>query len=260
MPLDHDYWDDLADQNDALPSGWRRHARRQHLDLVERWVGAPGGLWLKTDLFEERSPDRALLPHLRTAEWLGSDLSPEVARAAVHLGTAAAVAADVRRLPFGDGTVDGILSTSTLDHFDHTAEIDRSLAELRRVLAPGGHLVLSLDNPHNPLIRLRNALPSGLARRTGLVPFSVGATYGAAEGRAALQRAGFEVLRTAHLLHAPHVIGTRMAAWRWYEHQVLPRFDRLAHTRMARFSGHFVAFHATVGAPGTSGDHTSGAH
>lgn len=245
MPLDHDYWDGLADQHDSLPAGWRRHARSEHLALIERWVGVPEGAWLKTDLFEERSPHRALLPHLGSATWFGSDLSPEVARAAVHAGRAAAVAADVRALPFGDGTLDGILSTSTLDHFDALGQIDRSLVELLRVLAPGGRLVLTLDNPRNPLIRLRNALPEGLARRTGLVPFSVGATYGEADGRAALERAGFTVLRTAHLLHAPHVVGTRLAASGWYERRILPRFAALADTRVAPVSGHFAAFLAT---------------
>ncbi len=244
MPADHDYWDGIAGQSDALPAGWRRHARRAHLALIDDWVGAPVGLWLKTDLFEERSPQRALLAHLGSAAWIGSDLSPEVARAAAHTGTAPSVAADVRSLPFAAGAFDGILSTSTLDHFAHTDDIDASLVELRRILAPGGQLVLTLDNPGNPLVALRNALPDRVARRTGLVPFSVGATYDAADGRAALHRAGFEVLDTAHLLHAPHVVGTRLAALGWYERSVLPRLDRLRSTRVAPVSGHFVAFHA----------------
>jgi SAM-dependent methyltransferase len=245
VPTDHDYWDGIADQADALPAGWRHHARRAHLALVEEWIGAPTGLWLKTDLFEERSPDRALLPSLASATWIGSDLSPRVARAAARRGTAVAVATDVRALPFATGTIDGILSTSTLDHFDDVGEIDASLAELRRVLAPGGWLVLTLDNARNPLIRLRNALPRRVARRTGLVPFTVGATHDAAGGRAALERAGFDVAHTTHLLHAPHVIGTRLAAFDGYTRRVLPRIDRLASTRVAPFSGHFVAFCAT---------------
>lgn len=233
------YWDTIADQPDRLPGGWRRHARAQHLDLVERWVGAPTGRWLKTDLFEERDHDRAVLPHLPSAAWVAMDLSPEVVRRG---GAARPVAADVRRLPFPTGSFDGVLSTSTLDHFDRPQEIVRSLVELERVLRPGGLLVLTLDNPGNPLVRARNALPPALARRTGLVPFSVGATFGEAEGRRALTGAGFDVVDTTHLLHAPHVVGTRLAAWRWYEHRVLPRFARLSHTRTARWTGHFVAF------------------
>jgi SAM-dependent methyltransferase len=148
----------------------------------------------------------------------------------------------VRRLPFRTGSFDGVLSTSTLDHFDDAREITRSLVELRRVLRDGGVLVLTLDNPGNPLIRVRGALPDRVARRTGLVPFSVGATLGEGDGRRALEASGFVVEATAFLLHAPHVVGTRLARWRWYEERVLPRFAALASTRLAPVSGHFVAF------------------
>ena len=218
------------------PRGAAAHGR-EHLDLLQRWVGDLTGRWLKTDLFEERQEDRALLPHLGAAAWVGIDLSPEVARQS----GARSAAADVRRLPFAAATFDGVLSTSTLDHFDDVEQIGRSLLELHRVLQPGGRLVLTLDNPRNPLIRLRNALPDGAARRTGLVPFAVGATLDADGGQRALDAAGFDVEEVEHLLHAPHVVGTRLAAWPWYERRVLPRFSALAGTRTAPWTGHFVA-------------------
>ena len=242
---DHAYWDTVAVMNDGLPAGWRRRAREEHLDLLDRWVGSPAGRWLKTDLYEERDERRALLPWLGSARWVGTDLSPAVA---VRAGTVALVA-DVRRLPFAPAVFDGVLSTSTLDHFDDAADIERTLRELRRVVRDGGDLVLTLDNPRNPLVRLRNALPRSVARRTGLVPFAVGATLAEPDGRAALEAAGFEVLDVEHLLHVPHVVGTRLAAWPWYERRVLPRFARLARTRVAPWSGHFVAFHAVARAP-----------
>jgi ubiquinone/menaquinone biosynthesis C-methylase UbiE len=243
---DRAYWDSIAAQVDRLPDGWRRRARAEHLELVHRWVGEPRGRWLKTDLFEERDEARALLPHLGTASWVGMDLSAAVVRRRRDRGT---VAADVRRLPFRDGSFDGVLSTSTLDHFDDGRDIERSLAELHRVLVPGGLLILTLDNPRNPLIRMRNALPDRVARRTGLVPFAVGATMDEADGRRALGEAGFAVVDAAHLLHVPHVVGTRLASWSWYERRVLPRFARLAGTRAAPWTGHFVAFLARRSAP-----------
>lgn len=236
---DDAYWDQVAGQSDALPDGWRRHARAAHLQLLARWIGEPAGRWLKTDLFEERQPSRALLGELASADWIGADLARETVRSS---GVRPAVAADVRRLPFASSAFAGVLSTSTLDHFAEHASIDLSLRELRRVVAADGRVVLTLDNPQNPLVRARNALPDPLARRTGLVPFAVGATYGLDDGADALARAGFDVLDTATLLHAPHVVGTRLARYGGWERRALPWFDRAAGTRLGRFSGHFVAF------------------
>ena len=235
------YWDEVGEQRDALPAGWRRHAAAEHLALLRRWVGPLQGRWLKTDLYEERSPARALLPSLPGPRWVGADVSPTVVAQARGSGADLAVL-DVRALPFAGGTFDGVLSTSTLDHFDDPADLATSLAELRRVLGDGGVLVLTLDNARHPLIRLRNALPPGVARRTGLVPFAVGHTLDERGGRAALTTAGFAVETSTHLLNAPHVVGTRPARVPWYEHRVLPRTTALGRTRLAPWTGHFVAF------------------
>src|SRR5690606_37030936 len=115
-PGDPAYWDEVAEGTDRLPAGWRRHARRAHLELLAAWVGVPEGRWLKTDLFEERSPHRALLPSLRDAGWVGIDLSARVAVQARAGVGATGVVADVRALPFAACAFDGVLSTSTLDH------------------------------------------------------------------------------------------------------------------------------------------------
>jgi SAM-dependent methyltransferase len=245
--LDPDSWgEEVAGRTDRLPAGWRQHVRDAHLDLVERWAAPLDGRWLKTDLFEEMSDARSLLARLGgRAEWVGVDVSDAVHRRG-RTDRAAPTRADVRRLPFRDGAFDGVLSTSTLDHFPDVADIEIAIAELRRVLRPGGLLVLTLDNPRNPLIRLRNRLPTRWQQRSRLVPFFVGATLSAEDGRDVLERQGFAVSACEHMLHAPHVIGTRPARWRPYAERMLPLFDRLTHTRVAAVTGHYVAFRAVA--------------
>ena len=88
--------------------------------------------------------------------------------------------------------------TSTLDHFRSHSEIVTSLRELLRVLRPGGQLLLTLDNPANPLVGLRNALPFGLLHRLRIVPYYVGATCGPRGLRRLLPQVGFEVLESQH--------------------------------------------------------------
>jgi SAM-dependent methyltransferase len=71
------------------------------------------------------------------------------------------------RLPFVDGSFDVIVCLWVLEHLDAPAE---TLAEVRRVLAPGGHFIFLTPNMRNPLMlanRIGKALPS-LQRR--LVP------------------------------------------------------------------------------------------
>jgi len=80
------------------------------------------------------------------------------------------------------------------------------------VLGPGGTLVLTLDNPHNPVVWLRNHLPITWLNRSGLVPYYVGATYGLAEGRCQLEAAGLVVTDVAAVAHAPRAPAIAIAA------------------------------------------------
>ena len=71
------------------------------------------------------------------------------------------------RLPFVDGSFDVIVCLWVLEHLDAPTE---TLAEVRRVLTPGGHFIFLTPNMRNPLMlanRIGKALPS-LQRR--LVP------------------------------------------------------------------------------------------
>lgn len=66
----------------------------------------------------------------------GVDLSIAHARLATSVGAQVAVSS-VRHLPFPDGAFDAVWTMSTLMHVPGVA-IDGALAEVRRVLAPGG--------------------------------------------------------------------------------------------------------------------------
>jgi hypothetical protein len=70
-------------------------------------------------------------------------------------------------------------------------------------LAPGGVLLLTLDNPQNPLIWLRNHLPYRLLSRLGLVPYFVGRTWSRRDARQQLESLGLEISDETAIAHAP---------------------------------------------------------
>src|SRR5215207_7718462 len=116
------YWDALAAdwQSTQRQALWRTHCDQVGTALLERWLpdGQVGSL-LKTDLFDEACR-AGLYPLLarRAKHAVGVDVSATVVRGARarHPGLCGIVA-DVRRLPFGCGAFDVVVSTSTLDHF-----------------------------------------------------------------------------------------------------------------------------------------------
>jgi SAM-dependent methyltransferase len=242
---------------------WRRHTDAVNRALVERWLPGPLGALLKTDLFDEAIAE-GILPSLRdrASRIVAIDLEAGIREAATaRLPGIEAVAADVRRLPFGSGTFDTVLSNSTLDHFDDREEIGVALGELARVLAPGGRLLVTLDNSANPVVALSKALPraslnrlwsrfGGAAARVGLVPYLVGATLSPAALRAALAEVGLRPVASDTLVHAPRtiavVVGSRLerrAAAHTQERFVraLASCERLRGTPVARLTAHFHA-------------------
>lgn len=183
--------------------------RSVHQELIRRWTAGRSldRVW-KTDLFEEANGADAILFDVlpSAAVTVGSDIAPStVARASERSknGRIRFCISDTRATAFRPGSVDLIISPSTLDHFDNRAEIDVALSELAGVLRPGGMLVITLDNPHNPLY-----YPLRWYSRLKIAPFRLGYSMSQRELSRALQRHGLEVVAEDLLLHNPRMIST----------------------------------------------------
>lgn len=75
------------------------------------------------------------------------------------------VVADLRSLPFEDGSVDEVLAVHVIEHF-YLWEVEDVLKEWKRVLKPGGKIVLELpclDKIINAFIEYSGAPPVNLA-------------------------------------------------------------------------------------------------
>lgn len=78
-------------------------------------------------------------------------------RVAQQLGIDAEyVVADARELPFADASFDAVFSYSVLQHLAKE-DLPRVVAEIRRVLRPGGIAWIEMPNAHGPLNLVRRA-------------------------------------------------------------------------------------------------------
>ena len=260
-------WDDfvrlwLASAAQRL---WRRHSDAVNRRLLSGWLPRSADRLLKTDLWDEAVSDGlypALVTHARHV--VGIDISAAVVDAAVGRYPALhARCVDVRRLPFADAEFDVVVSNSTLDHFGSIADIQTALAELHRVMLPGGTLVVTLDNPSNPIIALRRSLPRSaydavwqnygeLAAR--IAPSALDATCNVGTLERLVAGAGFKVTDRTSIMHCPRVLAVLVAdqlARRSSERaqqrflNFLLRFEKLASLPTRFWTGHFVAVRAT---------------
>jgi SAM-dependent methyltransferase len=252
------YWDQVVAENGRTRSldAWRDYMSRVYRGLLERWIPSPqSGGGLKTDLFEEALSPYNVLPYMGPGS-VGIDCSLEAVMAAKRrlqsLGNGSlCIVCDLRHLPIRCGAIRYVLSGSSLDHFLCEEDIARSLAELYRVLAPGGAAVITLDNPHNPAVWLRNRLPFDWLHRTGLVPYFVGVATTRTRTCQMLRAQGFEVRSVSAVVHAPRVFCIWLIAlieqlgWSSFSTaiaRVLETFEALERWPTRFFTGHYVAY------------------
>ena len=136
---------DLA--NHTLSLGIDFYWRKRASDMVESWQ--PGRV---LDL-ATGTGDLALVLQKKLAdtEVVGADFSEEMLAVAKSKGLREARLADARHLPFGDGSFDVITIAFGLRNLPDWGE---GLREMRRVLRPGGHLlILEFSLPQFFLLR-----------------------------------------------------------------------------------------------------------
>jgi S-adenosylmethionine decarboxylase len=222
------FWQDVGDE---FPSLTGAASTTYYFDNERRLIEAAlpsldGCVLLKTDLWDEAKNTRILQWAAdQGARVYGIDLSEPIVRAARDAfgrRPLTPIVSDVRRLPFGDASFDAIYSMGTIEHF---AETEASVAELARILKPGGRLILGVPNRYDPF--LRPALVA-LLNRLGLYGYGYEKSYSRRALRRMIEAAGLEVQMESGLLFLP--------GW-------LRMLDLWCHTRvrpLARVTGAFV--------------------
>jgi SAM-dependent methyltransferase len=247
-------WDKVAGKllDDSENKLWRRHSDLVNSDMLDEWLCSESEQRiLKTDLFDEAVSD-GLFPVIegRVQYIFGMDISDRVLLKVRSLNPVIkSVKADVRNLPFSTDTFDLVVSNSTLDHFVSDRELIAALCELRRVLRPGGRLIVTLDNLANPVIALRRLLPFKFLRRLGILPYYVGTTYTPWRLRRVLDRIGMDAVEISVIMHFPRIVA--VALGKLVDRRGGPLVKRLLKAIMAfenlsklpsgYFTGYFVA-------------------
>lgn len=189
----------VKDVFDEIAPGWYsfRHNsifRNELEDLARRW--REGRL---INIGCAHGPD--FLPFKKGFELHGIDFSGEMLKLArkyaakfdLSLNLAAA---DVRHLPYADGTFDWAISVATYHHIKGKEERLKSLRELRRVLKNGGEAFITVWNRWQPRFwrRGKDVMVPWRTKDRTLPRYYHLFSYGELENLA--KRAGFTVLKS----------------------------------------------------------------
>jgi SAM-dependent methyltransferase len=184
----------------------RLYAENEQRLFAEHFPDLEGLRLLKTDLWDEAKNTRILAWASRQgAHAYGIDISePTViqARAAFETGPnlrrrLRGAIADVRDLPFRDASFDAVYSMGTIEHFDET---ERAIAEMARVLKPGGRAIVGVPNRHDPFLR---PLLATALQAIGLYGYGYEKSYSRKALRRLLEDAGLQIVAETAILFIP---------------------------------------------------------
>jgi SAM-dependent methyltransferase len=204
-------WDRLAaEMPDLFPAASTQYYRRAEMALIRRHLEPLAGRrLLKLDLWNEAFNTR-ILPWMsgRGAVAFGLDTSLAVGVRARRNALAASdplviLQADMRRIPFAEGSFDIVYSMGTIEH---VAEYRETIREIRRVLKPGGRAILGV--PHKWDLFLRPLLVWALTL-AGKYPYAPERCFGAGELSRVVEGCGLAVRARTGLLILPGLL--RMA-------------------------------------------------
>ena len=114
-------------------------------------------------------------------------------------------------------------------------------------------MFLSLDNPVNPFVRLRNSLPHPLLKAMKISPYYIGVTAGRRRAGKLLEEAGFAVEASASSVHSPRLPAIWLARLlrairptndRPWLVRALRGFEGLRRWPTRDLTGYYVAFRA----------------
>ncbi|MFI9030444.1 class I SAM-dependent methyltransferase [Streptomyces sp. NPDC053560] len=196
-------------ENPLVPvSSGAERGRRQAL-MLARALGPAGGGRAPATVLDVGCGDgtaaATALPYLSGHRLVGVDWSQDALRRATgRIPFVVRGELSGPGLPFGDGAADAVLFSEVVEHL---VDPDAALDELRRVLRPGGHLLLSTPNLaawYNRGLLLAGVQPvfsevslRGIHGRPGSQVVGHLRLYTARALRGFLTAAGFEVVRMA---------------------------------------------------------------
>ena len=174
----------------------------RHWSIFRRELEALAPRWRQGRLLNIGCAHGAdFLPFRQSFELYGVDFSSEMLKLAQKYSAkfdlaVSLAAADVRYLPYAEGTFDRAISVATYHHLEGKEERLKALRELGRVLKPGGEAFITVWNRGQPRfwLRRREIVVPWQTRDKTLHRYYYLFSYGELEKL--VKRAGFELLES----------------------------------------------------------------